>query len=281
MRSERSSPAVYHPDGPASRPLPGRFHRGWVAVSHGHEHPRGRRNPRSGRHFGLHGLRDGDGDRAWPPDGRRVLGEVMARLSPPLEIQEVEGDAVFALGPDRHPVLLPPACSTCCRTPSPRSGRGSAAAADESCACRACRSVGSLDLKIIAHHGKFLRQMVGSRSQAAGVNVVLAHRLLKNGLEGKPAYILPTEAALRWAGVDPDEARLFPHTERDEHFGEVRCFVRISARTRRVPWSRRTSRRWRTRSPTRTAAASIATCCRRGRRRSPPTRPSPRARAHA
>ena len=68
--------------------------------------------------------------------------------------------------------------------------------------------------------------MVGSRSQAAGVNVVLAHRLLKNGLEGKPAYILLTEAALRWAGVDPEEAGLLPHTERYEHFGEVRCFVR-------------------------------------------------------
>ena len=36
-----------------------------------------------------------------------LLGEVMRRLSPPLEIQEVEGDAVFALGPDR--VLAPPA----------------------------------------------------------------------------------------------------------------------------------------------------------------------------
>jgi len=55
---------------------------------------------------------------------------------------------------------------------------------------------------------------------------VLAHRLLKNGLEGKPAYILLTEAALRWAGVDPEEAGLLPHTERYEHFGEVRCFVR-------------------------------------------------------
>jgi Protein of unknown function (DUF2652) len=161
-----------------------------------------------------------------PPMVAELLGEVMARLSPPLEIQEVEGDAVFALGPDRslrsHTSLLDVLedAVSAFRT------RQRELAADESCACRACRSVGSLDLKIIAHHGKFLRQMVGSRSQAAGVNVVLAHRLLKNGLGGKPAYILLTEAALRWAGVDPDEAGLLPHTERYEHFGEVRCFVR-------------------------------------------------------
>jgi hypothetical protein len=161
-----------------------------------------------------------------PPMVAELLGEVMARLSPPLEIQEVEGDAVFALGPDR--TLGTPAslldvledAFAAFRT------RQRELAADESCNCRACRSVGSLDLKIVAHHGTFLRQMVGSRSQAAGVNVVLAHRLLKNGLEGKPAYMLLTEAALRWAGVDPDQAGLFSHTERYEHFGEVRCFVR-------------------------------------------------------
>ena len=161
-----------------------------------------------------------------PPMVAELLGEVMGRLSPPLEIQEVEGDAVFALGPDR--ALTSPAALldvledavTAFRT------RQRELAADESCACKACRSVGSLDLKIVAHHGTFLRQMVGNRSQAAGVSVVLAHRLLKNHLEGTPAYILLTEAALRWAGVDPDRAGLVPHTERYEHFGEVRCFVR-------------------------------------------------------
>ena len=98
--------------------------------------------------------------------------------------------------------------------------------ADESCSCQACRSVGNLDLKIVAHHGRFLRQMVGDRSQAAGVNVVLAHRLLKNGLAGQRAYILLTDAALRWAGVSPTRAALTAHTERYEHFGDVRYFVK-------------------------------------------------------
>ena len=97
--------------------------------------------------------------------------------------------------------------------------------ADESCGCNACRSVGSLDLKIVAHHGRFLRQTVGDRSQVAGLDVILAHRLLKNGV-GRRAYILLTEAALRWAGIDPDLAGLAVHTERYEHFGDVRCFVR-------------------------------------------------------
>jgi len=161
-----------------------------------------------------------------PPIIAELLGEVMRQLSPPLEIQEVEGDAVFALGPDH--VLRPPAglldvlqdAFTAFRA------RQRELAADESCSCRACRSVGNLDLKIVAHHGRFLRQMVGDRSQAAGVNVVLVHRLLKNGLVGRRAYILLTEAALRWAGVDPTASELLAHTERYEHFGDVRCFVK-------------------------------------------------------
>jgi hypothetical protein len=161
-----------------------------------------------------------------PPIIAELLGEVMQRLSPPLEIQEVEGDAVFAVGPDRAvgpPAVLLEALEDAFAAFRRRQRE---LAADDSCSCNACRSVGNLDLKIVAHHGRFLRQMVGDRSQAAGANVILAHRLLKNGLEGRRAYILLTEAALRWAGVDPAESGLLAHTERYEHLGEVRCFVR-------------------------------------------------------
>ncbi len=98
-------------------------------------------------------------------------------------------------------------------------------AADESCGCAACRSVGSLDLKIVLHHGRFLRQEIGGRSQAAGADVILVHRLLKNGVAGR-AYLLLTERALRWAEVDPVQAGLHVHLERYEHLGDVRCFIR-------------------------------------------------------
>ena len=161
-----------------------------------------------------------------PPIIAELLGEVMRELSPPLEIQEVEGDAVFALGPDR--ALVPPAILLDVLEDAfvGFRNRQRELQADDSCSCQACRNVGNLDLKIVAHHGRFLRQMVGDRSQAAGVSVVLAHRLLKNGLTGRRAYILLTDAALRWAGVSPTRAALTAHTERYEHFGDVRYFVK-------------------------------------------------------
>jgi hypothetical protein len=160
-----------------------------------------------------------------PPIIADLLGAVMARLAPPLEIQEVEGDAVFALGSDRaleEPAVLLEALGEAFAA---FRDRRSELAADDSCSCTACRGVGNLDLKIIAHHGRFLRQMVGDRHQVAGASVLLVHRLLKNGLAGRRAYLLLTEAALRWAEVDPAPAGLAAHTERYEHFGEVRCFV--------------------------------------------------------
>jgi hypothetical protein len=154
-----------------------------------------------------------------------LLGEVMRHLAPPLEIQEVEGDAVFAVGAERQMRRPADLLDLLEDAFAAFKNRQRELEADASCACAACRNVGTLDLKIIAHHGRFLRQPVGGRSQAAGANVVLAHRLLKNRLPER-AYILLTEAALRWAGLSPAGAGLLPHTERYEHFGDVRCFVK-------------------------------------------------------
>jgi class 3 adenylate cyclase len=161
-----------------------------------------------------------------PPIIAALLEEVIRELSPPLEIQEVEGDAVFALGSD---VTFGPPASLLDVLDNAFvafKARQRELEADESCSCRACRSVGSLDLKVVVHHGRFLRQLVGGHSQVAGSAVILAHRLLKNRLVQRAAYLLLTDAALRWLGVDPDQANLVAHDERYEHLGQVRCFVR-------------------------------------------------------
>ena len=99
-------------------------------------------------------------------------------------------------------------------------------AADQSCSCGACRSIESLDLKVIAHHGRFLRHAVGGRAQIAGVDVVLAHRLLKNGVTTSRAYVLLTDAMLRWLNLDPIDLGMVARVESYEHLGDVRCFVR-------------------------------------------------------
>ena len=160
-----------------------------------------------------------------PPIIAALLEEVMRQLSPPLEIQEVEGDAVFALGPDRTLVPRANLLDVLDQAFIAFRNRQREMQADDSCSCNACRNVGSLDLKIVVHHGRFLRQLVGGRGQVAGADVILAHQLLKNDL-GKRAYLLLTEAALRWIGLDAMRLDLAEHVERYEHLGDVRCFVR-------------------------------------------------------
>ena len=160
-----------------------------------------------------------------PPIIAALLEAVMRQISPPLEIQEVEGDAVFALGPDR--TLEPPAklLDALDQAFVAFKTRQRQMQADETCSCNACRNIGTLDLKIVVHHGRFLRQLVGGRGQVAGADVILAHQLLKNDL-GKRAYLLLTEAALRWLGMDASHPDLAAHVERYEHLGDVRYFVR-------------------------------------------------------
>ena len=169
-----------------------------------------------------------------PPIIAALLEEVMEQLSPPLEIQEVEGDAVFALGPDRAPEPPSKLIAALDQAFVAFKARQREMQADESCSCRACRNIGSLDLKIVVHHGRFLRQQVGGRGQVAGAAVILAHQLLKNDL-GKRAYLLLTEAALRWMGIDAMRPDLAVHVERYEHLGDVRCFVKELAEPVRSP----------------------------------------------
>ena len=155
-----------------------------------------------------------------------LLDEVIEHLSPPLEIQEIEGDAVFALaGADldlprtRLLAVLEEAFAAF-------KSRQQAMQDADGCQCGACRQIAILDLKMVVHHGPFLRHTVGGRSRVTGTAVILVHRLLKNGLGRKGGYALLTEPVLRSLGIDGERAGLPMYTERYEHLGDVRCFVR-------------------------------------------------------
>jgi hypothetical protein len=160
-----------------------------------------------------------------PPIIAELLEEVIRRISPPLDIESIEGDAVFALG--LHGKVLPPARLLDVLHAGFAGFREKQRMleADDSCSCNACRSVGQLRLKAIGHYGTFLEQTVGGRAQTAGPDVILAHRLLKNGVQQKAGYALFTRSALRYMDVDPERLGLLPHTERYDYFGDVECFV--------------------------------------------------------
>jgi hypothetical protein len=160
-----------------------------------------------------------------PPIIAALLEAVIRHISPPLEVQEIEGDAVFALG--LHGTVEPPSALFGVLRAGLAGFRDlqREMQRDESCTCNACRNIWRLRLKMIGHYGPFLRQTVGGRVQAAGKDVILAHCLLKNRVPRKVDYALFTGPALRYMGVDPRRAGLISHTERYEHFGDVECYV--------------------------------------------------------
>ena len=154
-----------------------------------------------------------------------LLDGVMEALAPPFEIQELEGDAVFALASDHaRPAADGALLKAFNRAFVVFSERQREIARDMSCSCRACRGVLGLSLKLIVHHGSFMRQVVRGRSRLAGPDIILAHRLLKNDVEPR-TYVLFTDAAVERLGIDAAAAGMTRYTGKYAHFDERDYFV--------------------------------------------------------
>ena len=166
-----------------------------------------------------------------------LIQEMLDGLSPPFELSEVEGDAVFVHGPadvvDRGETLLEVIESTYARFRR----RREVMAARTTCTCGACSRIHTLDLKFVTHFGDFAWQALAGRRAPVGSDVNLTHRLLKNGVEadtGWRGYALFTDSALTRLGVDAGS--MHRRTESYEHLGDVSvASVDLDERFRSVP----------------------------------------------
>jgi uncharacterized protein YndB with AHSA1/START domain len=153
-----------------------------------------------------------------------LLETVLRRFQPLLTIHKLEGDAVFAYAPDARLVRGETLLELIESTYTDFRERMKNVRRHTTCTCRACQSIRMLDLKFIAHHGEFIRQIIGGTPELAGSDVNLVHRLLKNHVTertGWRAYALFTGAALQAMGLRPDG--LMEGMEEYEHLGEVPC----------------------------------------------------------
>jgi len=89
------------------------------------------------------------------------------------------------------------------------------------CRCAACASIGSLDLKFVAHYGTYVLSFDGDREDLAGPDVILVHRLLRNTVGdggGPQAYAFLTNPCLARMPPSSDLPR---HSESTESFGHT------------------------------------------------------------
>lgn len=137
-----------------------------------------------------------------------LLDGIIERIGPAFRLAKLEGDAVFAYSADED-TLPRGAAALDCMSRCYAGFRAQLGSARElwSCQCDACVRVATLDLKFVLHAGSFVIQAVGGGRELAGPEVVVVHRLLKNGVAdslGRRAYALATEAAVERLGMPID-----------------------------------------------------------------------------
>lgn len=153
---------------------------------------------------------------------RQLLTLLVNRLTPTLELAEVEGDAVFAYAPaariSRAELLL----EVIEDTYSAFRDRQRTMQHNATCPCNACQSISQLDLKFITHCGSYVMQNIRGSPKPVGTCVNVAHRLLKNGVAeatGWRGYALFSRQCL--SRMEEPLEGLYEATERYEHLGVV------------------------------------------------------------
>jgi len=158
-----------------------------------------------------------------------VMGVVVGAFRPTFRLAKLEGDAAFVFamtetvdGPQLQDTIE--RCYFLFRRRLRDIGQAS------TCECNACILVPNLDLKVVAHHGRIVRQKFGSREELVGSDIIVVHRLLKNHVPdatGFSAYAMYTDACVIAMGIDdPIAARLTEHVEAFDGVGEIRAWVR-------------------------------------------------------
>ena len=156
-----------------------------------------------------------------------LLEAVVHALQGAFRLAKLEGDAAFVYLPGDHP----DAALVFDRvTATYRSFRNRLASVTRAttCNCNACVLIPSLDLKLVLHHGEYVRRVVAGSEELTGADVIVVHRLLKNHVTeafGAEPYAYYTDACLAALGVDPAGRGLRPHRESFEGVGEVTGWV--------------------------------------------------------
>jgi uncharacterized protein YndB with AHSA1/START domain len=157
-----------------------------------------------------------------------LMATVVKALRPPFRIAKFEGDAVFVHAPldkldgSRLQDVVEAAYFAFRR-------RLRTIRQATSCTCEACRRMQDLDLKFVCHCGEVMRHRMAGREELAGRDVIIVHRLLKNGaaaLVGGHPYALYSQACVDALGIQAGAQGLVESREEIDVIGPVTCWIR-------------------------------------------------------
>jgi hypothetical protein len=124
------------------------------------------------------------------------LLESMVDAVPSLELVEIEGDAVFLYAPYDQIADKPAsesALSLALTMHQAFHARQQWMVARNMCSCEACKKVGTLRVKFVAHLGEVATQTIRKRTKLVGIDVIAAHRMLKNDVPVEE-YVLMSDS---------------------------------------------------------------------------------------
>ena len=134
-----------------------------------------------------------------------LIETIIESVGDEFEVSEIEGDAVLLIRtgppPSRQEIH-----DLCIRIFNAFHYRRTWMSQHTLCPCRACRDIEKLTLKFIAHHGPLSEMRVGRFVKHSGADMIIAHRLLKNGIDNNE-YLLMTESLLN---SNPDNGDPIP-----------------------------------------------------------------------
>jgi hypothetical protein len=156
-----------------------------------------------------------------------LLDGIVAKVIPPFRLSKLEGDAVFAFAAVGDAVPRGSDLVECVHACYADFAARLAEAGDIwTCTCDACSRANQLDLKFILHYGRYVLQEIAGSRELTGPDVVMAHRLLKNGAAtamGSRPYLLLTAAAA--SGLEVPLGDAVPMSETYEHYAPIETFA--------------------------------------------------------
>jgi hypothetical protein len=146
-----------------------------------------------------------------------LLSAVIKEVRIPLEVNKLQGDAVFMIAERQRDDWEATGAAIGARLDAFTAAfdrKLTELATSNICDCVACQQMVALRLKVIGHYGVAVRSNVAGFDELSGVDVIVLHRLLKNEVAGSE-YILLTEPAFRFL-APPGH-----YTAHREHYDDV------------------------------------------------------------
>ena len=144
-----------------------------------------------------------------------LLDAILAANSSEFELSEVEGDALL-LYHKGSPIQADALVRQCLSMFESFHTQIKLIERDSVCQCGACTTASNLSLKFVAHHGMVQEIKVRQFTKCSGLDMVVAHRLLKNRI-ATDEYILATPSCFDFSSLEQSPGALAWERSSDEY----------------------------------------------------------------